>query len=758
MLTSKKITWLFISLFAVSPALAQSWMKSVVRGSGKITATGTQTVRNLSADIMKKAAVSAGTTDIIKQAVTRNALNGVSGQANPQVRNMAQDKDGRYAIRTATNPVRTGFRNQWNYREYTPPPDFSKKLDKSALQNKQAEKVTSFGQEDFRRFYSDEHMFPAVVGDPYEKARHEQFRRWRERINGKAPSVAKNSFETNLQRETNAPTTLLSTQEKREFETTVTAAQQMAGKPLMRRPYDARRAETVANFKDELEEYGFDEVVDESNSVAYKQALTYASFDPANYLDNFAIYELPFHPNVKQMNVLVVSDDEIFAGLLNKGAKKDDRVHVQVFPSGNEATYHLSKFPDKYDIILTDNYMPYGTGIDVAQYVQAQKLKAYVVLASKSAYDKGQLFLTGFDGSFSVFHNKVDTEELLFESYLPYQPAANVFAYLSNIIGNGGHAFVKGQARPVAAKPVQESETAYFHRLTRQADEYPTLQVPRSEPVAPAKENTPAVQEEKPAPAAPSLVAMFHRDDLWEAPSWLSYETEYSESRPQKKEVSTVYKPSRKALEADSKDKGIPEEIYTTKTTEELQVMLDQFDRALQKHDDVVSWSLTGRNAKYIAGENAHLPPFIRDNFIPESERYTELWNEKISYMRILVVDDPGSWVNLFTKEALYDSRLKVTHASGGYSAVDLLTKNPQAFDIVMANETISFGSGTYLSMWMWSNNVNIPFVSISNASALAEAWHAYNIVGKISMDHSNRELFNYASNIVATGKAYPNR
>ena len=297
---------------------------------------------------------------------------------------------------------------------------------------------------------------------------------------------------------------------------------------------------------------------------------------------------------------------------------------------------------------------------------------------------------------------------------------------------------------------------SYFHQQTRQADEYPVVQNSQVKPQPAAPAQKPAVEKPAVTPAsaapAPSMLAMFHRDDMWEEPAWMKQAPSYT---PRPKEVSSVHKSSRIALEAQAALRGIARENYEHKTNDELQVMIDQFDRALLQKAQP---PLAGLSAKDIAGEDAPLPPFIRQNFIPETELYTEPWNPAVSHLRLLVVDDPGSWIDLFTKQARFDGRVTVSFAAGGHEAMKRLEKEAQAYDIVLVNENISNGTGSELSMWMWEQHITCPVVSISNASAPAEDWHAYNTVGKISMDHPMQELLNYASNLVATGKAYPGR
>lgn len=52
---------------------------------------------------------------------------------------------------------------------------------------------------------------------------------------------------------------------------------------------------------------------------------------------------------------------------------------------------------------------------------------------------------------------------------------------------------------------------------------------------------------------------------------------------------------------------------------------------------------------------------------------------------------------------------------------------------------------------------LNVPIISLANAEALPSWW--YNIGMDGSLPHQEAQhIYNYASNIVATGRAFPNK
>ena len=70
----------------------------------------------------------------------------------------------------------------------------------------------------------------------------------------------------------------------------------------------------------------------------------------------------------------------------------------------------------------------------------------------------------------------------------------------------------------------------------------------------------------------------------------------------------------------------------------------------------------------------------------------------------------------------------------------------------------MNHGVGTTIGTYVAVNKIPLPVVVLANASAMPSYWFKYGMRGRICVDKSPEEVFNFASNIVATGKAFPNK
>lgn len=149
-------------------------------------------------------------------------------------------------------------------------------------------------------------------------------------------------------------------------------------------------------------------------------------------------------------------------------------------------------------------------------------------------------------------------------------------------------------------------------------------------------------------------------------------------------------------------------------------------------------------------------PDFIEDNWIWGD--YEEPWNENVSSLRILMVNDIAHFFNKFKELAAQDSRVTLTTANNAQEAIDKLAANPTGYDIVMTDYHMPNKVGTTISMYVKENHLTMPVVVLAQANGMPSWWFKYGMSGRIDINHTAEEVFNYASNIVATGKAFPNR
>ncbi len=286
-------------------------------------------------------------------------------------------------------------------------------------------------------------VYSSFSGDPYAAGQREIKRLERIVNNGVPPgSVVRTSgFELQLQREADAPLTLLSNKERAEFNTTVLVGREAWA--AQKRPSPRK----MKSYRKWIAQNGFGDPynVPSTQDDTLAQAKEYEEFDVRNYLA-YEKYSLPFNSHVQELEVLAASDDVEFLDYLTEQAEQfNPHVHVTQVFSGNEAIGYLKANPQKYHVVLTDLNMLNGTGKNVARYVLEEDLPCYTVNMSKSTGNPAELFFDGFDGSLGIFLSE-SARGMAIAGYCGsmdtlYRPANEIFAYLSNLVGQRGHAF-----------------------------------------------------------------------------------------------------------------------------------------------------------------------------------------------------------------------------------------------------------------------------------------------------------------------------
>lgn len=157
----------------------------------------------------------------------------------------------------------------------------------------------------------------------------------------------------------------------------------------------------------------------------------------------------------------------------------------------------------------------------------------------------------------------------------------------------------------------------------------------------------------------------------------------------------------------------------------------------------------------------------IKDNYLKDS--FDGPFHPQVTSMRILAVND-------ITKEIdpLKDAAREISHnglsvtvdvmptIDSAKGALEHAVADGRAYDIVLLDYHGLQGQASDLSTWIHRNNkVSVPVIFYSSAGSTPEVLFNFYVTGRISVAATTEEahqVLNYASNIVATGKAYPDR
>ncbi len=158
-------------------------------------------------------------------------------------------------------------------------------------------------------------------------------------------------------------------------------------------------------------------------------------------------------------------------------------------------------------------------------------------------------------------------------------------------------------------------------------------------------------------------------------------------------------------------------------------------------------------NERTTVAVRAQLQP---DNFI--KSRYTEPWNEQVESLHILMVNDVYSLVEKFVKAAQEDGRVTVDVVYDVAQAKARLREAPGKYDIVFTDFHLKDGVGADITEDIIKRGEQTPVILFSCAGGTAQYWFSRGMTGRIEQHQSAQAVFNYASNVVATGKAFPNK
>lgn len=230
-------------------------------------------------------------------------------------------------------------------------------------------------------------------------------------------------------------------------------------------------------------------------------------------------------------------------------------------------------------------------------------------------------------------------------------------------------------------------------------------------------------------------------------------------------------KRSKESLLAEGQADGILPENWQELSREELENFIRTVRQMQEKIENirfnkyrqkfVAQASLAGENmikgsCDYEAEVWAYKQPdFFEKNFMNLTDTYMEPFHEQIMKLRILIVNDEDHLLQRYLDSQ--DPRVMVEGVRSVSAAISKLKENPENYDIIFTDYHLADATARKLSSYVLMEELNIPIISLANAEALPSWW--YNIGMDGSLPHQEAQhIYNYASNIVATGRAFPNK
>ena len=155
-------------------------------------------------------------------------------------------------------------------------------------------------------------------------------------------------------------------------------------------------------------------------------------------------------------------------------------------------------------------------------------------------------------------------------------------------------------------------------------------------------------------------------------------------------------------------------------------------------------------------------PDYYPDNYLPLN--YKEKFHPDVKSLRILLVSDDSDIIHRVHEAERTRKNIYVDVEAHIGLAIKQLENVGTKYDIIVTDFGIAGGlrgrGGYEMGMYVWNKKLHIPVVVLTQSEIGADALLAHNIIGQSSYLESVNDaqwFFNYLSNIVATGKAYPN-
>ena len=269
-----------------------------------------------------------------------------------------------------------------------------------------------------------------------------------------------------------------------------------------------------------------------------------------------------------------------------------------------------------------------------------------------------------------------------------------------------------------------------------------------------------------------STMAYFHRltRDNIEAPEVTGDSYQRNLDLGLEPKPAPANKRSYESLVTEGAARGILPQGWSKMSREELEAFLTPVIQAQEIANSGESWVQTIRKARRLGyGEETFVgkvsaevekwaqkqPNFIEDNYV--YGRYPEPFNENVTSLRVLFVNDVTFFVENFLEYAKQDPRITADHVFSGVDAIERLKKDPTAYDIIFTDLHMRGGTGLQVSSYVLANDLPIPVIFSSAANAMPGWLYDNGFNGRLYTS-SPEDVFSYASNMVATGRAFPRR
>ena len=270
------------------------------------------------------------------------------------------------------------------------------------------------------------------------------------------------------------------------------------------------------------------------------------------------------------------------------------------------------------------------------------------------------------------------------------------------------------------------------------------------------KITTNIVQPNPPIPTV-SVEGYFHRlgnGETWNMPD---YALEQHITRHVQNQV---YKRSLESLQLEAQALGLHPLNLETYSRDELENFIHTY-HALKSAQAVPGRPQAGERANALH-RWTFSPTFVKENYIDESWNhdyidYTVPFHPSVKTLRILVVRDSVSGMKELFDAAKKHPGVTIKWRMDIPSALEKLDK--EQYDVVLADFILGDKTSFEIGMYVWNKKLGIPVICYSAEYIDPEALFRHNIVGQVPVVHEEawgELLFNYLSNIVATGRAYP--
>ncbi len=141
--------------------------------------------------------------------------------------------------------------------------------------------------------------------------------------------------------------------------------------------------------------------------------------------------------------------------------------------------------------------------------------------------------------------------------------------------------------------------------------------------------------------------------------------------------------------------------------------------------------------------------------------QYPRPFHPAVKSLKILVVNDMNYKVAVLKEAALENPRVKVDWAPSLQEAlIRLSSQELYQYDAILLDWVLSDVDAKMIPMCVWNAQLKIPVILYSGDTMSPSFLLGYNIVGHIDpvgTPWEAVEVINYVSNIVATGRAFPN-